>query len=102
VTGLPPTSEGLRNDATKPYFLWWTEVTVGELKRKLTEGAYAERAYWLGALLREANTRDVWLFTSVAEIKAMWPHVYRHLGKSRDMWQFLLDLPAPDSSQHGA
>ena len=46
----------------------------------------------MGALLREANSRDVWLFTTVSQIRADWPHLLRHLGRSRDMWAWLLDL----------
>lgn len=95
MAGLPPTSPALARDEEKPYFLWWADLTVGDLRRKLRDEDPVERAYWLGALLREANTRDVWLFASVADIRAMWPLVYRHLGKSRDMWEFLLGLPPP-------
>lgn len=102
MPGLPPTSPSLTRDDEKPYFLWWTDVTVGDLRKKLREGDASERAYWLGALLREANTRDVWLFTSVAEIKALWPQVQRHLGKSRDMWEFLLDFTPTASIHDGA
>lgn len=62
---LPPTSDDLRLDETRPYFLWWLDATVGDLREKLRSADEEERAYWLGALLREANTRDVWLYTSV-------------------------------------
>jgi len=64
---LPPTSETLRDDATRPYFLWWTDATVGDLKAHLASADPEERAYWMGALLREANTRDVWLFVNSDE-----------------------------------
>ena len=50
------------------------------------------RAYWLGALLREANTRDVWLFVTPEQIKSLWPHVLRHLGRARARWAWLLDI----------
>jgi hypothetical protein len=99
---LPPTSEALRLPETKPYFLWWTDVTVGEFKEHLEKASPAQRAYWLGALLREANTRDVWLFTSPSEIRALWPELWRHLGKSRRMWCFLLSLSPPTDSLHAA
>lgn len=74
----------------------------GRLRNKLREGDPSERAYWLGALLREGNTRDVCLFTSVAEIKALWPEVQRHLGRSRAMWEFLLDLTPEGVAPDGA
>jgi hypothetical protein len=90
---LPPTTEELLDDSAQPYFLWWTDVTVAELRDKLRSDDPAERAYWMGALLREANTRDVRLFVSPDDIRALWPHLLRHLGRSRQMWSWLLDLP---------
>jgi hypothetical protein len=59
---LPPTSTDLDDPATRPYFLWWVDATVGDLRRHLASPDPEERAYWLGALLREANSRDVWPF----------------------------------------
>jgi hypothetical protein len=92
--GLPPTSLDLLRDDARPYFLWWTDATVGELRRRLASPDPAERAYWLGALLREANTRDVWLFVRPDDLRAMWPRLQRHLGRSRAMWAWLLGMPA--------
>ena len=91
-TRLGPTMAALADDRTKPYFVWWVDCTVGDLKRHLGSSDPEERAYWLGALLREANTRDVWLFTTPAEIRTSWSLVARHLGKSREVWRWLLDL----------
>lgn len=96
MLGLPPTSPDVADDDKKPYFLWWADVTCADFRRKLVQGTAEERAYWLGALMREANTRDVWLFTNVLEIRAAWPMVYRHLGKARDMWSYLLQLAPPE------
>lgn len=55
---LPPTDPALTLPETRPYFLWWTDATVADLREKLTSPDPAEQAYWMGALLREANTRD--------------------------------------------
>lgn len=93
---LPPTSPSLLEDATRPYFLWWTTATVAELKEHLASPDSEERAYWMGALLREANTRDVWLFVRKDEILSLWPKLIRYLGRSRQMWAWLLKLPAPE------
>ena len=90
---LPPTSPDLLKDDVRPYFLWWTQSTVGDLKRALKSEESATRAYWLGALLREANSRDVWLFTTADEIRQAWPELLRHLGRKRTMWAWLLRLP---------
>jgi hypothetical protein len=93
---LPPTTAALLDDTARPYFLWWTDVTVGQLKKYLLSSDPEERAYWMGALLREANTRDVWLFVDSAEIGALWPRLVRYLGRSRQMWAWLLQLPPPE------
>jgi hypothetical protein len=91
-TALPPTSDTLLAPATRPYFLWWTETTTADFLNELRSGDADTRAYWMGALLREANTRDVWLFVTPDEIRADWPRLQRHLGRSRPMWSYLLGL----------
>jgi hypothetical protein len=78
-----------------PLLLWWTDTTVGQLKEHLGSHDPEERAYWMGALLREANTRDVWLFVTVDEIREFWPLI-RYLGRSRQMSAWLLKLPPPE------
>jgi hypothetical protein len=95
VPRLPPTSDDLALDQTRPYFLWWTDATVGELRRHLASADAAERCYWLGALLREANTRDVWLYVTPAAIRDAWSGVARYLGRSRAMWSYLLGIELP-------
>jgi hypothetical protein len=89
---LPPTDPALASPETRPYFLWWTDATVADLRAKLASSDTAEQAYWMGALLREANTRDVWLFVTPLQIRGAWPYLLRHLGRRRELWGFLLDL----------
>ena len=96
VDRLPPTTAALLVDSARPYFLWWTKTTVGQLKQHLASPDAEERAYWMGSLLREANTRDVWLFVNANEIRVLWPLLIRYLGRSRAMWAWLLGLPAPE------
>ncbi len=92
---LGPTSSDLLRDETRPYFLFWTNATIADLRAHLASTDEEERAYWMGALLREANTRDVWLFVEPDEIHALWPRLVRYLGHARSMWAFLLGLPEP-------
>jgi hypothetical protein len=92
---LPPTSADLTRDDTRPYFLWWSDATVGDLRDHLRSPDPEERAYWMGALLREANTRDVWSFVTPAEIRKHWPLLVRYLGRTRGMWAYLLGLEPP-------
>ena len=90
---LPPTSKSLFDSETRPYFLWWTDVTVGGLKLRLESDDVEERAYWMGALLREANSRDVWVFVTPDDVREMWSHLIPYLGRAREMWTWLLGLP---------
>jgi len=95
-SSLPPTSPDLVLDRTRPYFLWWTDATVGDLRARLDDPDLETRAYWMGALLREANTRDVWLYVRPDQIRELWPRLIRYLGRARDMWAYLLELPRPE------
>ncbi len=92
MTALPPTSDALLLDDERPYFLWWTSLTVAGLREQLASPDRATRAYYLGALLREANSRDVWLFTTPAVIREHWPDLLRHLGRARPMWAWLMGM----------
>ena len=93
VAPLPPTSPALKDGSHRPYFLWWSGASVAELHAHLADPNPEVRAYWMGALLREANTRDVWLFVTPDAIRAAWNRLQRHLGRSRAMWAYLLRLP---------
>ena len=89
---LPPTTTDLLDATKRPYFLWWLDMTVADLREELAADDPDTVAYFLGALLREANTRDVWLFVRPDEIRARWPRLVRYLGRSRAMWAFLLGI----------
>ena len=90
---LPPTSPDLLIPTTRPYFLWWVDATVADLRAHLASADLDERAYWMGALLREANSRDVWLFVTPDDVRALWPNLLRHLGRTRAQWAWMLQLP---------
>jgi hypothetical protein len=102
---LPPTRADLLEPSSRPYFLWWADATVAELRRHLASSDAEERAYWTAALLREANTRDVWLFLTPDDVRAQWPRLQRYLGRSRGLWAYLLGLEAaawpPTTAPHG-
>lgn len=87
---LPPTTESLLDDTSRPYFLWWTNTTVGQLKEYLASSDPEERACWMGSPPAEGQHL---LFVTPDEIREIWPRLIRYLGRWRQMWAWLLELP---------
>ena len=92
VAMMPPTSARLVEADTVPYFLWDLGVTVGEMRRVLASDDSDARDELIVRLLREANTRDVWLFLDWASIEEAWERVVRRLGRLRPVWEMLLEF----------
>jgi hypothetical protein len=91
VEPLPPTSERLRDPSAVPYFLWDMGLTVVQARKALAGDDAALKLEVIVRLLREANTRDVWLFVDWAAIDDAWPHIEHRLGRSRAVWQMMRD-----------
>ena len=85
-------SVDLRDPGARPYFLWdEPHATVGRFREALARADGDEKARLLGKLMREARDEDVWLFTTVDEVRALMPKIERHLGRRRAFWLYLLD-----------
>jgi hypothetical protein len=98
---LCPTPEHLLADREgRPWFLWDCELTLSEFRAKLRTGDRAQRAYLVGKLMRQAKPDDVFSFTSLAEIRDLWPDLAGTLGRTRDFWEWLLakwgEAPCPN------
>ena len=93
-----PHTGSRRGRPVGPNFLWWTDLSEASFLQRLNDPDLTVRAYWLGALLREANTRDVWRYTTPPTMRAMWPQVVRHLGRTRGMWAWLLRIGPGDEA----
>ncbi len=91
---LPPTSDRLRDPATVPYFLWDTGMTVGEARAVLASSDAAARDEVLVRVLREANSRDAWLFVDWTMIDEAWERIVPRLGRARPVWTLLRDARA--------
>ena len=87
-----PLSMDLGDPAAIPYFLWDEPMTVAELESRLREASEVERDRLLGKILREARDRDVWRFTTPADVARRWTGLQRHLGRRRAFWEYLLSL----------
>jgi len=59
---------------TRPYFLWWTDMTVGDLRRMLGSENLEERAYWMGA--RRMMTLGAFLDLAAVVVLASYSYLY--------------------------
>jgi hypothetical protein len=88
---LPPTSPRLLSPEAVPYFLWDLGMTVAELHRTLASRDRAAKDELIARILREANSRDVWLFLDWPAIEEAWSRIEHRLGRARGVWQMMLD-----------
>jgi len=94
---MSPHSAGIRlsldldDPGAVPYFLWDAPMTISELRSRLERAEQPERVRLLGKILREARDPDVWRFTTLEDVVALWPQLERYLGRRRGFWQFLLE-----------
>lgn len=61
-----------------------------ELRERLRHQDPEVRAQWQGVVLREARFNDVWKYVTLADVTRDWPRIRKHLGRSREFWEFLL------------
>jgi hypothetical protein len=80
----------MSRDDLRPYFLWDTEMTAGELRRRLRVAGEEERLLWIGRILREASYPDVWAFLTLEDVLARWDQLRRVLGRKQAFWEFLI------------
>ena len=75
---------------SRPYFLWDEQTTLGAFREALAHSPEPEKARLHGKLRREARDTDVWAFTTVSEVRALFPQLERYLGRRRAFWRYLL------------
>lgn len=92
----PTPRERLVDAQGRPYFLWDVDMTLERFEELLRTGDRETRAYLVGKLMRQAKPDDVFSFVTVAGIRDLWDDLVRYLGRSRPMWQWLLDVWAKD------
>lgn len=83
--------------AGRPTFLWDCELTLSELLARLQDPDPAVRAYWIGAVMRQARPDDALTLIPTVEMRELWPELERYLGKERAFWAWLL----PELAKYG-
>ena len=87
----PTPAERLVDSRGRPYFLWDDDMTVDAFRARVRDPDLEVRAYFVGKLMRQAKPDDVFTFVTLSEIQALFPHLERYLGNTREFWRWLLD-----------
>jgi hypothetical protein len=86
---LGPTTENLDQPDAIPHFAWDLGKTVRELRAILDGDERDARDEVIVRLLREANSRDVWVFVTWEVIEDAWPRISHRLGRARGVWELM-------------
>lgn len=86
----PTPRDKLIDQQGRPYFLWDMEMTLDEFERAIADQESAARPYLIGKLMRQAKPDDALQFVTPQQMADLWPAVERHLGKTREFWEWLL------------
>ncbi len=86
----PELSTDMKDPDAIPYFTWDDPMTVAQIHERLRTASEAERFRLLGKILREANDRDVWNFTTPQYVADNWDQIERNVGRRRPFWIWLL------------
>jgi hypothetical protein len=81
----------LKDDFSRPYFLWDEERTVGEFRESLQNASPQEWARAVGKLMREARDPDVWKFVSPKQVWNNFSSLKPYLGRRAGFWEYLLN-----------
>jgi hypothetical protein len=75
----------------RPYFLWDYELTEADVRRILKTGTETDKIWLMSRILESATLEDVWKYTSLQEVKYMFPKL--KLKKPiRKAWNYALSV----------
>jgi hypothetical protein len=86
-----PLTLDLTQGSLRPYFFWDEDLSVDELRARLSGDDQRERFRLLAKLLREARDIDVWRFVTPEEVAEALPRIQARLGRRRGFWEFLIE-----------
>ncbi len=79
--------------AKRPYFLWDYDLTEEDVRRILHGENKTDRIWILSRILESARFEDVWRYTTLSEVREMFPAlklkppIYRAWEHALSVWQ---------------
>jgi hypothetical protein len=67
------------------------DLTLDAFRSRLADPDPEVRAYYLGKLMRQAKPDDVFTFSTLREIRELFPLLVRYLGRTRAFWIWVLE-----------
>jgi len=79
------------SETTRPYFLWDYDLTEEDVQSLLRSGDETTRILLASRILESARYADVWRYLSLAEVRALFPHL-KLKPVVREAWAFALQV----------
>ena len=76
---------------TRPYFLWDYDLTESDVLTLLRAGDEDTRCWLVARILESARYEDVWRYVSLAEVRALFPHL-KLKPPVREAWAYALEV----------
>lgn len=79
------------SSSTRPYFFWDYDLSEAEIRKILHSGEEAEKLWLVARILESARYEDVWKYLTLAEVRAMFPHL-KLKPQVRGAWAYALQV----------
>ena len=79
------------SDNNRPYFLWDYDLTEEDIRRILRGENRTDRIWILSRILESARFEDVWRYTTLSEVREMFP-VLKLKQPIRQAWEHALHV----------
>ena len=79
------------NVTKRPYFFWDYEITDGEIRAILSEGASFDKGWVISRILEHARWDDIWRYLTVNDIRENFATLRFRRPQDRELWAYALD-----------
>ena len=79
------------NTGGRLYFLWDYDISEDQVRRILSSGTTAEKAWIITRILEYAKWDDIWRYLTLTDIRGHLEHLHFRHPQDRELWAYALD-----------
>lgn len=80
------------------YFFWDYDLSATDVKRIVSQGDSAEKAWVISRILEYAKWDDIWRYLTLADIRRSFDRLSFRRAQDRELWAYALDRWARDAA----